>query len=195
MRYNISLYSELDCKMAPTDGSVIVSPFLSLNNNFPLFSRCRYHAYPLLSCPMQFIGRLLSANEVMLNSFAAGSLAALPGSDRVNNCTVTTMVNCLISANQCFQKVQKKVTSFLTENKGTYTAWQADLLWKEMHLHFHSVCGQMPPVWKGQKSTSFKTSLSSHDLSLLTLSSSWNELSFTTWNAAPNKFSPQTTDI
>lgn len=86
-------------------------PFYLKYHHLHLFSRGRFHTYPLLSCPMQFIARLLSAHEVTLKSSAIRGLAALPGADGVNNCTVT-MQNCLILVYQCFPESSKESNLF-----------------------------------------------------------------------------------
>lgn len=50
--------------------------------------------------------------------------------------------------------LQKKATSSLGEDNGTYTAVQAAL---RLTCHFHVAGGRMPPAWKGQESTRLKS--------------------------------------
>lgn len=125
------------------------------------------------SCPTQFAARLSRAWERMLNPSAGGGLSctALPGLEW------TTLSACSIGL-PIFARssLQKKTTFFLSENKGNYTAWQADLLCEGTHLPLSFCAWPNATCMKSTTVPAWQPSVDPSSPSLLTLLTSQNEL-------------------
>lgn len=60
------------------------------------------------------------------------------------------------------KKFKRKQPLFWQKTKGPIQPGRQTCCVRKLTCCFHSVCGQMPPAWKGQKSTSLETSHWSH---------------------------------
>lgn len=116
---------------------------------------------------MQFIARLLSAHDVMLNSSAFGGLAQLSlalteWTTTVSACGTGKYKPVSYWFISISKKPKRKQPHFWLKISGPTQPARQTCCVRKLTCCFRSVCSQMPPAWKGQKSTGLKTSRCPH---------------------------------